>query len=314
MLDTARYPGVARAKGLYESFYLKAGHPSEPVAVWIRYTVHKQPGAAPTAATWVTYFDGRTPVPLAAKTTVPSPQTAGDTYVRIGDSYISERRAEGTAGDVAWELDLAPASESLAHLPSGWMYRAPLPRTKLVSLAPEATISGTLHLPAGDVAIDGWPGMIGHNWGAEHAERWIWLHAIFGPGSWFDVAFGRIRIGGRTTPWVANGAVALDGRRHRLGGVGKTRSTRVDATVTACDFELPGEVTVRGRVTRPASHTIAWPYADPSGSQHHSLNCSIASLELECDGRKLETEHGGVYELGVRETDHGVPVAPYADG
>jgi hypothetical protein len=30
-------------------------------------------------------------------------------------------------------------------------------------------------------------------------------------------------------------------------------------------------------------------------------------------GRTLTTGHGGVYELGVRERDHGIPVAQFPD-
>jgi hypothetical protein len=49
------------------------------------------------------------------------------------------------------------------------------------------------------------------------------------------------------------------------------------------------------------------------------VNCSVAALELdvrlagESAGRMLQTAHGGVYELGMRERDHGVPIAPFAD-
>ena len=30
--------------------------------------------------------------------------------------------------------------------------------------------------------------------------------------------------------------------------------------------------------------------------------------------RTLRTAHGGAYELGMREHDHGVPIAPFLDG
>ena len=30
-------------------------------------------------------------------------------------------------------------------------------------------------------------------------------------------------------------------------------------------------------------------------------------------GRTLTSAHGGVYELGIRERDHGIPVAPFPD-
>ena len=28
-----------------------------------------------------------------------------------------------------------------------------------------------------EIEVDRWPGMVGHNWGAEHAERWTWIQA-----------------------------------------------------------------------------------------------------------------------------------------
>jgi hypothetical protein len=70
---------------------------------------------------------------------------------------------------------------------------------------------------------------------------------------------------------------------------------------------------VRVRVNAPREQTIAWVYADPPGGEHHSLNCSIAELEVTVAGRTLTTGHGGVYELGVRDRDHGIPVAPFPD-
>ena len=54
-------PGLARGAGHYESFYLKACHPSEPLGLWIRHTVHKRPGADPRGSLWFTLFDGRRP-------------------------------------------------------------------------------------------------------------------------------------------------------------------------------------------------------------------------------------------------------------
>jgi hypothetical protein len=70
---------------------------------------------------------------------------------------------------------------------------------------------------------------------------------------------------------------------------------------------------VRIGVRAPVEQTVAWVYADPPGGEHHSLNCSVAALELDAGGRTLATAHGGVYELGVRERDHGLHVARFPD-
>ena len=58
------------------------------------------------------------------------------------------------------------------------MYTARLPRTKLLSPAPVAVFDGTLEVGGTTIGVDGWPGMVGHNWGEQHAEQWIWLHGL----------------------------------------------------------------------------------------------------------------------------------------
>ena len=84
----------------------------------------------------------------------------------------------------------------------------------------------------------------------------------------------------------------------------------MDATPTAATVRL-GDTVVR--VTAPPGQSVAWVYADPPGDEHHSINCSIAGIEIEHEGRPLASPHGGVYELGTRDRDHGIPVAPFPD-
>ncbi|MFI5005528.1 MAG: hypothetical protein ACHQE6_11005, partial [Solirubrobacterales bacterium] len=210
------------------------------------------------------------------------------------------------------------------HLPREWLYRAPLPRTKLTSPAPDASFDGSLQI-AGDrqLQLDGWRGMVGHNWGTEHAERWIWLHGIGfreDPEAWIDVAIGRVRVAGRTTPWVANGALHIDGERHRLGGLG-ARGLLVAETPERCTLSLPGPggLVAEAHVHAPPEALAGWRYADPDGGGHDVSNCSIAALTLTArrpghPARTLRTAHGAAYELGMREHDHGVPIAPFPDG
>jgi hypothetical protein len=119
------------------------------------------------------------------------------------------------------------------------------------------------------------------------------------------------------TPWVANGAVNLDGRRHQLGGL--RRRVQVDARPGALSARLPGAgADVVVSVRAPKGQTVAFRYADPGGGEHHALNCSIAAVHLRVErpGRpalELATAHGGAYELGVREVPAGIAVEPFPD-
>src|SRR5207249_10155206 len=72
MLRThARFGEVARDARHYESFYVKACHPSEPRAVWIRHTAWKAPGAEAVGSLWCTLFDAGWERPVAFKETRP---------------------------------------------------------------------------------------------------------------------------------------------------------------------------------------------------------------------------------------------------
>ena len=301
----------------YESWYLKASHPTEPLGVWIRYTTHQKPGGPERGSLWFTLFGAGDP--QATKLT-PGPEalSRGDgAFIRIGDAEFADGRVSGSANEARWDLTFEHPEPELRHLPKAWMYEKPLPKTKLTSPFPAARFSGTARFGDTSVELDGWPGMVGHNWGAEHAERWIWLHGSnfegCGPDTWLDVAIGRIKVGPLTTPWVANGVISLDGRRHPLGGLGK-RGTKIDEHPDRASFSLPGEISVSGEVRAPRERFVGWVYADPDGSEHNTVNCSVAELTLEAGGRRLHTSHGAAYELGMRETDHGMPIQPFPDG
>jgi hypothetical protein len=314
----ARFPGVAASAGHYESFYLKACHPDGGLGLWIRYTVHKRPGAEAKGSLWFTLFDAEADGPRAAKLTLAGPQAGGDDWIRVGEAALRSGRAVGALDGISWELRFEGGGPPLLHLPRDWMYGAPLPRTKLLSPVPAARFDGSLSVDGRTVAVERWPGMIGHNWGAQHAERWIWLHGETPSGDWLDAAIGKVKLGPLTTPWIGNGVVSLGGVRHVLGGLG--RRVQVREAPDRCDFVLPGAgVRVRGTVSAARKDIVGWVYADPDGSEHHTTNCSIADLRLTVERRgaaptELVVSGGAAYELGMRERDHGIPVQPFPDG
>lgn len=325
MEATAVFTGARPVEGMYESFYLRAVSPREPVGVWIRHTIHKRPGRPPSGSLWCTVFDASRGAPFMHKVTAPGPTVPQAGWVEVaGGARIGPDGAEGSCGEAHWSLRFSGAEPELRHLRPGLLYRAPLPRTKLTSPAPLARFDGLLELPdRPPLELDGWPGMVGHNWGREHAERWIWLHgcAFEGrPDAWIDLAVGRLAVAGRMTPWVANGMLDSGGARLRLGGLVGARP-RVAETPQGCELSVRAEggATVRVRATVPPGAAAGWRYADPDGGEHDVANCSVSALRVELAGGPggdlvLESSHGGAYELGMREHDHGVPLAPFADG
>jgi hypothetical protein len=328
MPTRAVFPKARAQRGMYESFYLRAVSPEEPVGVWIRHTVSKPPGQPAKGSVWCTVFDAGRGRPFMHKVTGGDLSVPADGWIEVGDTGMTPATAEGTCGPAQWSLRFACEEPELRHLPREWLYRTPLPRTKLTSPAPAARFTGEVQLMGRDpIELSDWPGMVGHNWGSEHAERWIWLHGLSfaeEPGAWIDVALGRLKVAGRMTPWVANGVLSLGGRRHRIGGL-TGRGLSVSETAEGCVLELAGErgLRIRASAQVPGLAAAGWVYSDPDGGvsgRHDVINCSVSALELtvelpgERGSRTLHTPHGAAYELGQREHDHGVPLAPFSDG
>jgi len=325
----ARFPEVPSGAGHYESFYLKASAPGGGRSVWLRHTTHQRPGEPAQGSLWLTVFDADAPGPRATKATLPAAEISAPDggYIRIGESELGPGRAVGSiAGDAphaSWDLSFSDEAGVLRHLPYDFMYRSKLPRTKMLSPHPCAVFTGFVEIAGETIELDGWPGMVGHNWGAEHAERWTWIQAsdLSGRrGDYFDIAAGRIKIGPMTTPWIANGRIVLDGVGYTLGGLDKMYGTEVEEGPDGATFTFPGKnINVKGRVGAPLKDFVAWIYADPAGPEHNALNCSIADIELKIERpdtkhARVEVAGAAVYELGTREIDHGVPLQPFSDG
>ena len=321
-LAAPRFPHLAAGDGLYESYFVKAHHPERPQAFWMRHTIHKRPAHDPIGSVWLTLFDADAEEPVrAAKENFAAEQLAPEGYVRIGESRLRPGRATGAVAGTAWDFGFATDEPALHHLPNDWMYTAPVPRTKSLTPHPAARFEGTL----GDYDLTGWTGVVSHNWGTEHAERWIYLHCCHFAGhdehTWLELVAGRIKLGPLTTPWLGNGALQLDGVRHRLGGPQRARATKVDEQPTALRFVLTGDdVRVEGELAAARERSVGWRYASPDLDERHSIHCSIADLRLHVrrSGREdveLIAPAAATYELGVRpDEDHGIALQPYEDG
>jgi hypothetical protein len=326
----ARFPQVAAKAGHYESFYIKACRPGGGQGVWIRHTVHKRPGAEPNASIWFVLFDREAAEgPRATKVTVPAAElsTPAGAWIRVDGAEIGPGRASGAvetdAVKASWDFTFSGDAEPCKYLPSDRLYETRLPKTKFVAPFPDARFDGRLEVDGETIELAGWPGMIGHNWGSEHAERWVWLEGTGfegSPDTYFDAGAARIKLGPWTTPWVPSGMLMLNGVAHRLGGFGQIRGATIEESAGECSFVLPGkDLVVRGKVSAPKKDFVGWVYADPKGPEHNTINCSVADLELTVERPatpplQLTLPAGAAYELGMHETDHGIPVQPYPDG
>jgi hypothetical protein len=342
-----RWPEVAVGRPFYESLFLRAVDPASGAAVWLRHTVQRGAGDRPgqeRGSAWCVAWsaDG---TPRASKRTWTGPVAGGPdgAWITVGAGAATDPDGgsrlgpDGTRGSIAgvdgdgvpaaWELRFAGAEpRGLRHLPFERLYGAPLPKTKVTSPLTGLRVSGPVTVGDRAIELRDAPAVLGHNWGSEHAHRWLWLNGVGFPdrdGTWFDAAMARIKVGPVVVPWAGVGALQLDGRRIPLGLSARRGPGRVLADVPGhLVAELPasdGRLLVE--LDAPTEQMVAWPYAQPGGGElHHALNCSRAAIRLTWTPRggqavTLEAPFGGVLEQGVPESEpHPVAVLPFGDG
>ncbi len=306
-LDLPRAPAAAVGVRLYESHYLTAAAPGGGRAVWLRYTANKESGEPARGTLWCTVF-ARAGEPIARR--AGSAEALGTppagAWARIDGATIAPGRAEGELEDCSWSVTWRADAPALPYLPWAGLYDRALPRSNGVALAPAATFEGHLDVAGERVELAGWRGMVGHNWGADHADRWIWLHATgLGdrhPDGWLDLILARVRVRGRLSPWLPSGGAYIDGalRRVKLGR--DARGLRVEVAAETLTVALPrllpgGGLEVATR--SPPANTVHWDYASPGGGGRQVRNCSIASARLTLGGAEpIEIEGSFAVEVG----------------
>jgi hypothetical protein len=230
-------------------------------------------------------------------------------------------RGQATLGlhDARWDLAVTSAQPPLRPLRPAALYRAPLPRTKLEASVPDGLVTGTLEIDGRTVAVSGWRGTVGHNWGSEHADSWVWLHADFGaaPEAWLDVVLARIRVGPARSPWTAMGALSLAGNRIVLGGLG--RRTRVEASPGRLTAGVPSpHARLQLSVTTDEQDPVAVLYADPRGGTRTVRHAALASVEVVVrrpgDHELILSSSHGAYEYGTRQDMPQIVPQPLPEG
>jgi hypothetical protein len=315
-----RWPVVRAGRGHYESYFLRACDPAGGRGIWLRYTVlitgspgSGRGGAPPRGELWCTWFDRQAGPPRHARVEAGVPRSPGEPWISMRDSTFGRSAAVGALSapglSARWSLRYRAADRPLLHLPARWMYRARTPKTKLAAPCPVATFDGEFDVDGRRIVVDGWPGMVGHNWGERHAESWVWVHGLgLGDDGWLDLAIARLRLGGITTPWIANGVLSLGGRRRRLGGPG--RPVALSAAGDRCVLRVRGRRTVlTAAVSAPPEAFVAWSYPSPDGVPAGVRNCSVADLAVTVRGpgrgtREFAVAGTAAYEIGRRGELH----------
>ncbi len=306
--------------GHYESWFLRANHPSEPLAVWIRYTIFAAKGGTPVRGElWAIWFDGRgaTTRIHAAKSELPLSQCrfAPDHLdVTIGDARLHDHGAgvhasgdaqrDGTA--IAWSLHAQGDAPPLLLL-SRDRYATALPKAKALVGLPDCRIGGTVTIDGEPHVLDGWPGSVNHNWGSRHTDRYGWVQVIGfdeDPTAVLESISARLRFGPLSTPWLTVAVLREGGREHRFDGIARSafgRVTQAGLSLRCRVGNREGE-RLQLHAEAPEHAFVGLRYDNPPGGAKLCRNCKLAtvSVVLEGDGRaplRLHTANRGALEL-----------------
>jgi hypothetical protein len=310
--QSVRYrPGQLR--GHYESWFLRANHPTRSAAFWIRYTIFAPHGRPQDAIgeLWAIHFDGERRLIRAAKSEIP----IGDCQfapsgldVRIGGATLRSGELRGSAsGDhcIQWNLTYRGGGSPMIFLPER-AYEARLPKAKSVCTRPRVVFDGALEVDGESIAVDGWVGSENHNWGSKHTDTYAWGQVVGfddAPEAFLECVTARLKLGPLWTPPMTIVCLRCDGRDYRLNA--GLQLFRAKGEWNGFDWHFDSAqagVRIHGRIHAPPEDFVSLTYYNPPGGTHTCLNSKLAACEvtLERPGGSpvtLATRHRAAFEI-----------------
>ena len=315
----------ADPNGFYESYFLRANHPSRPLAFWIRYTVFSPRGRPHDARgeLWAIYFDGETCRSIAVKESVPISDcyfSSAQLEVKIGAATLTDAtlsgRTESSSHAIQWMLGYSGDEIPLLLFPESWYARS-FPKAKTVVGMPNARYTGSLTVDGEIIPIDGWIGSQNHNWGTRHTDRYAWGQVAGfdnAPDAFLECSSAQIKLGPIWTPRLTLVVLRDQGEEIALNGF--VQAVRADASLDDFTWKINSQnnkLRISGHIYAAKQAFVGLRYQNPPGGEKICLNTKLASAEIMvekrgCPLRTLTTNHRAAFEILTDRSDHGVPI------
>ena len=300
---------------MYESYFLRGNHPTEPHAFWIRYTIyHGRNGeSAPEAELWLALFHEGRAVAGGHKTFPLSQSTwaSEGLDVRISETVflkpaIAKGALELDGKTFHWDLTWEGAEAPMLML-SEALYRGGFPKAKAVVPAPMVRFSGQIKSDDLQWNLEDWLGSQNHNWGSRHTDAYAWGQ-VMGfdnhPEASLECATARLRLGGVLwTPPLSVACVRVDGEEYRFDSL--VRAMRSSGEFSPGDWSCSlsnGRERLEIKMKCSPESIVSLPYRNPPGGLKTCLNTKVAHAEAIlrlADGEeiRLHTQNRAAFEI-----------------
>jgi len=315
-----------QAQGHYESFFLRANHPTHPLAFWIRYTIFS-PQEHPESAIgelWAVFFNGETNQHVTAKQEFPFLDCAFDNAafnVRIGMARLAPHNLQGMISGrdhtIGWNMRFEGHSLPLLLLPLN-LYKGKFPAAKSLVSLPLAKFNGTLSVNGETINIVDWVGSQNHNWGTRHTDLYAWGQVAgfdTHPDSFLEVATARLRIGRFWTPPITPLVLRHQQKEYVITNL--VQAIRAKGKFDYFTWEFKSkirDVEIEGQISAPRGVFVGLNYFNPPGGSKHCLNSKIACCTMRVKNlatgkvQLLETKHRAAFEILTDDRSHGIEI------
>lgn len=319
----ARYRAGQR-QGHYESWFLRANHPTRREGFWIRYTIFA-PEGRPEAAIgelWAIHFDGEAGRIRAGKAELPISACFFEPRgiaVQVGGATLQPGAARGEVAvpsPLRWDLRYEGGGAPLLFLPES-LYEARLPKAKAVTPRPLVRFAGTLEVAGEAVVVDDWIGSENHNWGRKHTDTYAWGQVAGfddAPDAFLEAITARLKVGPLWTPPLTIVVLRDGDQEYRLNALANSFRAKGEWRYFDWRFDARQDgVRLHGRIHAQAQDFVGLTYYNPPGGSHTCLNSKIAGCELTLKRpgqapKQFRTAGRAAFEILTDDSAHGVPV------
>jgi hypothetical protein len=328
-LNATRYQR-GKTSGHYESYFIRANHPTKPLAFWFRYSIFS-PSATNMAEKkvdigelWAVIFNRESNRMTAVKEEFPidtcSVSNNGLDISIAENGQLLPGKATGrvnkNGNKISWDLQYTDGQAALMLLPKN-LYKGKFPTAKAAVPNPMAIFNGTIEVNGESFVVDNWVGSQNHNWGSRHIDEYAWSQvAGFDnePDAFLECATARVKFGPMQTPWMTTAVLRYDGRELVMSSLWLAFRAKASFKSFNWQFDTKSKgIRIQAEIEAPLESFIGFNYYKPDGGSSTCLNSKIAKCRLLVTEagkpeRVFETKHRAAFEIFNTDRDLGVLV------